>query len=367
MKINAALIASLTLCLAGLTAVKSQHKPEPSARSAIALPAGTDAAAAREIARLFDAATVGETRALLILKDGEPVFERYGAGFGADSKLISWSMAKSITGVVAGLMVADGRLSLDMPAPIPAWRRSGDPRGGITLRHLLHMSSGLDHLEEGDPVYAADTVDMLFLGGASDMAAHAEAKPLAATPGKSYLYSSATSVIIADILARALTESTDPAIRRDALLAYMRGRLIEPTGMTSLTPEFDATGTMIGGSIMHATARDYARFGELLRNRGMADGRQVVSESWMRFMLTSSAADPGYGGHLWLNRPRPEGANEALWPGEGPANIFGCLGHQGQYIVVSPSQRLTIVRLGISTDAQGQALRDSIARLMRSL
>lgn len=297
-----------------------------------------------------DAEAMGETRALLILRDGKVIYERYGPGFTSDSKLISWSMAKSITSVLIGFLVADGRLALDAPAPVAAWQRSGDPRGSITLKHLLHMSAGLEHVESGDPAWEADTVDMLFGDGAADMAAFAEAKPAVAKAGEQYNYSSATSVILADIIADTLAPGASPAARRDAVLDFMRGRLLEPTGMTSLTPEFDAAGTMVGGSIMHATARDYAKFGELLRNRGVVDGQRLLPESWMRFMLSPAPSDSGYGGHIWLNRPRPPGSGAALWPGRGPNDIFACLGHQGQFIIVSPSQRLTVVRLGISRD-----------------
>lgn len=327
----------------------------PRAQATPALPAGPSWPAAAPVkapidALFTDAEAMGETRALLILRDGQPIYERYGPGFTSDSKLISWSMAKSITGTLIGFLVADGRLALDAPAPVAAWQRSGDPRGSITLRHLLHMSAGLDHVESGDPAWEADTVDMLFGDGAIDMAAFAEAKPAVAKAGEVYNYSSATSVILADVIADTLAPGASPAARRDAVLDFIRGRLTEPLGMTSLTPEFDAAGTMVGGSIMHATARDYAKFGELLRNRGVVDGQRLLPESWMRFMLSPAPSDGGYGGHIWLNRPRPAGSGVALWPGRGPNDIFACLGHQGQFIIVSPSQRLTVVRLGISRD-----------------
>src|SRR3546814_8236370 len=97
-------------------------------------------------------------------------------------------------------MVSDGRLVLDAPAPVPAWSQPGDPRGEITLRQLLHMSSGLDHLESGEPVYDSDTVRMLFLSGAKDMAAYAEARPLSAQPGSQFQYRTATSMILSDIM-----------------------------------------------------------------------------------------------------------------------------------------------------------------------
>lgn len=332
-----------------------------------ALPALDPTIRAKADALFADADDVGETRALLVLRDGTPVYEHYGPGFGPDSKLISWSMAKSITAVLIGFLVADGQLSLDAPAPVAAWQRTGDPRGAITLRHLLHMASGLEHVETGDPVWKGDTTQMLFGGGAGDMAAFAEAKPAAAKPGEIFNYSSATSVILADILADTLTPSQSPEARRDAVRDFIQGRLVEPLGMTSLTPEFDAKGTMIGGSIMHATARDYAKFGEFLRNHGVAGGQRLLPETWMRFMLTPSEDDPGYGGHIWLNRRRPPGGEPALWPDRGPNDLFACIGHQGQYIIVSPSQRITMVRLGITKDKQFPALRRHLADLTAAL
>src|SRR3546814_10491141 len=107
---------------------------------------------------------------------------------------------------------------------------------------------------------------------------------------------------------------------------------------------------------MHATAREYARFGEFLRNLGVANGQRLLPESWMDFMLTPSPTDGGYGGHIWLNRSRPAGVGPALWPDRGPNDLFACIGHQGQYIIVSPSQRVTIVRLGITRHGQFPSL-----------
>lgn len=316
---------------------------------------------------LFSDEMVGETRALLIMKNGRIAYERYGEGFNADTRLYSWSMAKSITSVLIGFLVSDGRLSLDGPAPVDAWQRSGDPRGAISLRHLLHMASGLDHHESLDQIWHADTPAMLFGEGAGDMAGFAEAKPAVAPAGELFNYSSATSVILSDIIADTLTPSKSPEVRRDAVLNFVRGRLIEPLGLTSLTPEFDARGTMIGGSFMHATARDYARFGEFLRLRGVANGQRLLPESWMRFMLSPSPADRGYGGHIWLNRQRPAGSPAALWPQRGPNDMFAAIGHQGQYIIMSPSQRLTIVRLGITDEEEFPALRRRLANLTESL
>ena len=314
---------------------------------------------------IFDDSAMGDTRALLVLHDGKIVAERYAPGFGPDTKQLSWSMAKSVTAVLVGLMVSDGRLALDSPAPVPAWNQAGDPRGAITLRHLLTMSSGLDHAEDasdaGGAVADADTPRMLFTHGARDMAGYAEAKPMAQHPGQHFNYSSATTVILSGILTRLLTGSGDPETRRAAMMQFIEGRLKQPVGLSSLTPEFDARGTMIGGSILHMTARDYAKFGEFLRNRGRANGRQILSQRWVQFMTTPSAQEAAYGGQIWLNRPSD---NNPLFPGTAPRSLFACLGHNGQYILVSPRQRLTIVRLGVSDSEERKPLKAALGKLI---
>src|SRR3546814_6651047 len=119
-------------------------------------------------------------------------------------------------------MVSDGRLVLDAPAPVPAWSQPGDPRGEITLRQLLHMSSGLEHLESGEPVYDSDTVRMLFLSGAKDIAAYAEAGPLSAQPGSQFQYNTANSLILSAIMTGDLTSSEDPQVRRAAMMQFIR-------------------------------------------------------------------------------------------------------------------------------------------------
>ncbi|HEX3063841.1 MAG TPA: serine hydrolase, partial [Dongiaceae bacterium] len=190
--------------LIGCHRAPAGSEPSPQAMAAVAAhPDVPRAALARAIDNLFTDPTVGETRAVLVMHDGRIVGERYEPGYDSYSRMLGWSMAKSVTGVMIGLLVADGRLRLDQPAPVPLWQRPGDPRGEITLRQLLQMRSGLRHREETDPVYDADTVRMLFLDGRDDMAAYAEAQPLAAIPGREWRYSTATSVILADIAARA--------------------------------------------------------------------------------------------------------------------------------------------------------------------
>ncbi|MFN3749399.1 MAG: serine hydrolase domain-containing protein [Sphingorhabdus sp.] len=322
---------------------------------------------AEAIAPFFEDPALSETRAVLVMHRGRIVAERYAPGYGPDSKLISWSMAKSVTGTLIGMMVADGLLVLDDPAPVPEWSSPGDPRAKITLRQLLHMSSGLDHTEmaEGDKaIYEADTTRLLFLDGRENVARYAEKRNLEAEPGMKYEYSTATSHILVDIMTRTLTDSSDPFVRRNAMLEYARGRLFEPLGMTSAVPEFDRNGTMLGGSMIHATARDWAKFGEFLRNNGSVRSAQLLPTSWTRFMKTSSANDAAYGGHIWLNKRRPEGADQVLFPGKAPSDVFAALGHLGQFIVVSPQHRLTIVRLGKTADSDLGPINDQLAKLI---
>ena len=319
------------------------------------------------IAPFFDDEKLSETRAVVIMHGGLIVAERYAPGYTPETKLISWSMAKSVTATLIGFMVADGLLVLDDPAPVTEWANAGDARNRITLRQLLHMSSGIDHTEnpeEGTAIYQTDATRMLFLDGRENVARYAEGRMLEAAPGSKFEYSSATSHILADIMTRALTDSRDPQIRRDAMLEYARGRLFEPLGMASATPEFDRNGTMLGGSMIHATARDWAKFGEFLRNNGSVKSAQLLPTSWLRFMKTSSRNDPAYAGHIWLNKRRPAGRNQVLFPDKAPSDVFAALGHLGQFVVVSPQHKLTIVRLGKTQDGELNPIDDQLAKVI---
>ncbi|RXR28734.1 serine hydrolase domain-containing protein [Sphingobium fluviale] len=310
---------------------------------------------------LFDEDSSGATQAFIMMRDGKIVAERYGEGIGPQTKLLSRSIAKTVTATLIGLMVSDGRLALDSPAPVPAWNQPGDPRGAITLRNLLQMASGLEHSEDGPPRYNADTVRMIFTDGASDMAAYAEAKPVAHPPGTHFTYSTADSMILSDMMTRMLTAREGAEQRRTAMMEFVRGRLMTPVGLSSLTPEFDPHGTMIGGAMMHMTARDYARFGEFLRNKGRVNGHQVLSARWVEFMTTPSALNAAYGGHIWLNR---EGEGNPLFPGRGSRRIFAAVGHHGQYLLIDPTRRLVILRMGISNDEQYLGIRRALVRLV---
>ena len=316
-------------------------------------PAREPPSPARLIAPLF--AEGQGTRAVLLIEDGKVVAKRYAPGFSDANRLISWSMAKTITGFLVGMLVHDGKLKLDAPAPIAEWRRPGDPRAAITLRDLLQMRSGLQHIEVGDPIEKSDTNQVLFVGGTQDMAARAIAKPLAAQPGARFNYSSLTTIILSEIITRTLTPSHDPRVRAAAYRRFATERLFRPAGVTSAFLEFDGAGTQIGGSLIYMTLDDWGRMGTLLIDGKAEDGRQVIPPDWLAFMKAPSPLNPEYGAQLWLNRPGGLDGAPTLFPGHGPETVASMVGHLGQYVIAGSGRapdmpqamhRVVLVRLG---------------------
>ncbi|WP_324829002.1 serine hydrolase domain-containing protein [Qipengyuania zhejiangensis] len=370
MSLRPAPLIALLLSVTSLGACGSPGPVEepPLSEEALAAVAKDPGAPTNSLARqsddLFALDGLGETRALVLMHGGRIAVERYAPGYDQDTRFISWSMAKTVTAVMIGMLVADGKLRLDAPAPVPRWQRAGDPRAEITLRQLLQMRSGLEHTEAGEVPYESGEVRMLFLDGRNDMADYATAQPLEAEPGAQFEYSSNTTVILADIAARALTDSANPDVRRKAVADYLQSRLFGPLGMTSVVPEFDRAGTLIGGSLMHATARDWAKMGELLRTKGAYRGEQLVPRGWVEEMVTPSPRSPHYGLQTWLNRPLPDTQEHPLFPDRAPHSAFSLIGHMGQYVFVSPGQKLTVVRLGHSDAPQREAMLQQLADLI---
>ena len=356
--------AFLLLAACGETAPAPEPPLPPEALAAVAEDPGADRERlARALDALFTGEGIGETRAVIVLHAGEVAAERYGEGYGPETQFLGWSMSKTITGVLMGLLVADGRLRLDDSPPIPRWQRAGDPRGEITLRQLLQMRSGLRHEEKAEPVYTSPEVRMMFLDGRDDMAGWAEAQPLESEPGREFDYSTPTGMILADIAARILAPDGSPAERQAAVAEYLRARLAVPLGMDSLEAEYDRAGTMMGGSMIWATAPDWARFGEFLRHKGSVRGAQIVPRGWIEFMIRPSPRAPDYGAMVWLNRDS-EGERRMLFPARGPEDLFAAVGHLGQYVLVSPRRKLTVVRLGKTDQPERRALVDALAAIV---
>jgi len=296
-----------------------------------ALDAGVAAAFAEP-----DPAHPRNTRALVVVHGGRIVAERYAPGFDKDMKLIAWSMTKGATNALIGLRVKDGKLALTDQALLPEWRGEGDRRGDISLDDLLRMSSGLAFDESyDDPL--ADVTRMLFV--ADDMAQFAASKPLLHPPGSHWAYSSGTSVLLARILRETFASEAD-------YLRYPRERLFAPLGMWSAVLETDASGTLVGSSLLYASARDYARLGLLFLRDGVWRGERLLPEGWVAYTLTptKAAPDESYGAQMWLKLPESDGYGEPPMPDD----AFYFLGHDEQIVAVVPSRDLVIVRLGLT-------------------
>jgi CubicO group peptidase (beta-lactamase class C family) len=310
---------------------------------------------------------LGETRAVIVMQGGKRIYERYAPGYGPGNRFISWSMAKSITSTLVGELVADGKLELDLPAPVPAWRASAnDPRAAITLRQLLQMSAGLKHIES-EPAELADTNRALFADKSGDIVGHAVSAPLESKPGTVFQYSTLTSHILGDIVTRTIAPAAKtPAERRRAMRDFINARLAGPAGMPSLLCEFDPQGALLAGSLCHASARDWANFGQLYLANGKVAGREVVSPAWVSFVRAPAPTNPGYGGHFWLNLPPSKGNESALFADQGPADAYAAVGHLGQYVVIVPSRDLVVVRLGMTPDGKRPPIKAALGRLVNS-
>jgi len=275
----------------------------------------------------------GETYALLVVQHGRIVAERYGEGRNAETPCPSWSMAKSITHALIGILVGDGKINLHAPADVPEWQDGNDPRHEITLDLLLRMSSGLSFREEYVANAGSDVVEMLWGRGKDDVAHFAASFPLAHEPGKFFSYSSGTSNIVSRCAARAAGVSGTEFER------FMRERLFNPIGMKSPKPQFDSAGTFIGSSFCFATPRDFARFGQLYLRDGVWEGKRLLPERWVDYARTPTWQQPteedAYGAHWWLGLAGP--------------GSFSANGFEGQYTVLVPQKDIVVVRSGRTT------------------
>jgi CubicO group peptidase (beta-lactamase class C family) len=278
-------------------------------------------------------------KAIVVVHEGRVVAERYAPGVGIDTPLLSWSAAKSITSTLIGILVRDGRLSLDQPAPLPAWANPADPRHAITIDELLRQTSGID-LPETNSGFDPST-RMQFVE--RDMAGFAQNVGLRARPGTSWAYTDGNYILLSRILRDAVGGHAADVIR------FARHELFAPLGMRHVTMEFDATGTPVGATFMLAPARDWARFGELYLEGGTVGGKRILPESWVRY-AASQTLDTGYGAGFWVNR---RGDNVPDWGvpwgmPHAPHDAFFARGFMGQFVVIIPSRHLVVTRFGAS-------------------
>lgn len=297
--------------------------------------------------------SLGKSHALVVQYKGEILHEWYGPGFDSSSTFISWSIAKSITHALVGMAVQDSLLSPNFCQLRPEWEN--DERSKITLDHLLQMTSGLQWVEDYIDDQSSDVIRMLF--GESDFvgdhAGFAAAKKLEHQPGSQWLYSSGTTNIICDVLARALEKAHGGP---STVTSFMQKRLFDPLGMKSATAKCDAVGNFVGSSYVFATARDFVRFGDFYLNDGVIKGQRLLPKQWVDSARQFTAFDPfmsmSYGRQWWM------------WPTDSDSLI--AQGYLGQILWVSPRRELVIAHLG-NTDGQvGPSLRSMVAQLVEA-
>ncbi len=300
-----------------------------------------------------------KTRAVVIVHDGRIIAERYAPGISADTALPGWSMAKSVTTALVGILVRRGKLSVDQPVPIVEWSADGDSRKAITMDHLLHMSSGLDSDERSGPV-VSDVNRMLLRS--RDAAAYAVARPLRYEPGSYWHYSSGTT----NIISRIIRDRVGGTVADYHV--FPRKALFDRIGMTSAVMEVDAAGTFVASSFMYATARDWARFGQLYLQDGVWDGEQILPSGWVSYSATPTKTAPRgqYGAHFWTNGGTGI-ANTARQFPRLPADLFYASGYEGQNVVVIPSRNLVIVRLGMTKKFKAWDMESFIADILMAL
>ncbi|VAV87503.1 Beta-lactamase class C-like and penicillin binding proteins (PBPs) superfamily [hydrothermal vent metagenome] len=293
---------------------------------------------------------MGETRAVVIIHKGKLVAERYRDGFGPETKQLSWSMAKSVTSALVGRAVRLGMIK-DIDEAMPGPWGANDARSKISWRQWLNMTDGLAYAEIGeDNLQKNDVVQMMFGQGRFDTISYAKELPQAYAPGSHWNYSTAGFHLLSSALQGLIAAQKNVSPPAPAqMVDFANAKLFDPLQM-NVSIEFDPAGTYLGGSLVWASARDFAKFGFLYLRDGVWDGERLLPEGWVDFSRTKTPADNAtvYGAGWWINAAnpddiRPSGQGSAI----GPRDAFSAQGHEGQVIWVVPSRDLVIVRLGL--------------------
>ena len=322
----------------------------------------TDPALIQALDRAFaepDPAQPRLTKAIVVLHDGKIIAERYAQGYGPDTPIWGHSLSKSITSALIGVLVGQGKLRVDQTAPVAAWASPDDPHHAITVDQLLRMDSGLPFDETDGTVNPMSR--MFFLE--NDMARYAATVPLVHPPGTTWAYSNLGYVLLARIAVNAAGDSGAVDAER-----FARDQLFAPLGMRSAVFETDLAGTPVGSSHVYASARDFARFGQLYLDDGVVNGRRILPEGWVAYSH-SQTLKTGYGAGFWTNLVN-EGSVpvwDAPWGiPQAPKDMFYARGAMGQYVVIVPSEHLVVARLGISLHG-GTGIGDLVAEVITAL
>jgi CubicO group peptidase (beta-lactamase class C family) len=276
------------------------------------------------------------THAALVVQHGRIVMERYAPDVDPDDTHASWSMAKSITCALVGILVREGKIDLSRPVPVKEWAED-DPRRRITIDQMLRMVDGLRFREAEDlgdgnirywPEDQSDVIPMLFGHGKHDVAGFAATLPYQVEPETRWNYNSGAS----NLLARMVGEIVGGG--EAGMREFMTRELFAPIGMRTAKPRFDDAGTFVGSAFCYCSARDFARFGLLHLRDGVWDGRRILPEGWVDYVRTPSALAPQgtYGAHFWVT--------------PGSLGIFSCQGAFGQRTLIVPKLDLVLVRVG---------------------
>jgi CubicO group peptidase (beta-lactamase class C family) len=333
------------------------------AGSAVVVPQDPQLAAALDRAFAEPAAPpFKRTRAVVVVKDGHIVAERYAEGVGIDTPLLGFSATKSVISALTGILLRKGTLALDTPAPVAAWQNPNDPRHVITVDQLLRHTAGLDLGSSLSASLAAalEPVNrMKFME--NDMAAFAEAAGLVTPPGSAWNYHDGNYLILSHLIRNAVGGTPRDVLR------FAQAELFGPLGMRHAVMQFDGAGTPEGSSEMLASARDWARFGLLYLDDGVVGGRRILPEGWVDYSARPTAhAWVGYGAGFWTNHGDSFGAHYRIEHGW-PRDAFFAKGTIGQYVIVIPSERLVIARFGttvnwpLDADGVSQLVRDVLA------
>jgi len=269
-----------------------------------------------------------KTRAVVVIHKDQIILEKYADGFDKDSRILGWSMTKSIMSTVFGVLEHQNKIDLHEKAPIASWQK--DARKNITINNLLQMNSGLEWDENYDEI--SDATKMLFLE--RDMTKMQAEKPLQYKTNASWNYSSGTSNLLSGIL-------RDQFKTHQEYIDFWYTDFIDKIGMNSMVVETDLVGNYVASSYAWATARDWAKFGLLYLHNGNWNGKELFTKKWVDYVTTPTPTSNGtYGAQFWLNAERQFK--------DVPKNMYFADGYQGQRVYVLPDEELVIVRFGLS-------------------